>query len=154
MDDQTFIFEKSRAVGITTQRKVSRVLLSSLTFIDTDINGLRRYVLLTAFLAEKRECSNKNAMNPSEIPAFPRTFKDLQVADGYLRLKWAHQAAETDGTEYHREDRDACAHCHGPFHLSDPSTADDNIPIVENSCLSRGNGALRLIKGNHHFVSR
>jgi hypothetical protein len=52
-------------------------------------------------------------MNPNGIPAFPRTFKDLQVADRYLRLKWADEAAGTDGPEYHCEDRDACAYCHG-----------------------------------------
>ena len=113
MDDQTVAFENSRAVGITTRGKVSPVLLSSVTFIDTDINGLRRNVLLTAILRQRRHCSHKNAMNPAGIPAFPSTFKDLQVADGYLRLKWAAEAAGTDGTEYHCEDRDACAHCHG-----------------------------------------
>jgi len=134
MDDHTFTFENGRAVGITTRGKVSPVVLSSQTFIDTDINGLRCYVLLTAFLGERRQCSNKNAMNPKGIPAFPRTFKDLQVADRYLRLKWADEAAGTDGPEYHCEDRDPYAHCHGgiivrgivPRWPSAPSRAAEN----------------------------
>jgi hypothetical protein len=136
MDDQTVTFENSRAVGIATRGKVSPALLSSMTLIDTDINGLRRNVLLIAFLGQRRHCSHKNAMNPEGIPAFPRTFKDLQVADGYLRLKWADEAAGTDGPEYHCEDRDACAHCHGgiivrgivPRRLSAPSRAAENRP--------------------------
>jgi hypothetical protein len=113
MDDQTVTFENRRAIGISPRGKVSPVLLSSLTFIDTDINGLRRYVLLTAFPSERRQRSNKNAVNPNGIHAFPRTFKDLQVAHRYLRLKRADEAAGTKGHEYHCEGRDAYAHCHG-----------------------------------------
>jgi hypothetical protein len=38
-------------------------------------------------------------------------------------------------------------------HLSDPSTADDNIPIVKDSSLARCNSTLRLIKSNRHFIT-
>ena len=38
---------------------------------------------------------------------------------------------------------------HGVF---DPTTADDDVAIVENCGLARGDGALRLIKGNSNFV--
>ena len=37
-------------------------------------------------------------------------------------------------------------------HLSDPSTADHDVAVVEDSRLSRSNGALRLIKGDQYFV--
>ena len=37
-------------------------------------------------------------------------------------------------------------------HLSDPPTADHDVCIVEDSRLSRSNGALRLIKGDQYFV--
>src|SRR5215472_512911 len=36
--------------------------------------------------------------------------------------------------------------------LSDPSTADDQIAVVEHDSLSRGDGALWLVEGDQHLV--
>src|SRR5215472_13437028 len=37
--------------------------------------------------------------------------------------------------------------------LSDPSTADNDIVLVEHDSLSRGDGALRLVEGDQHLVT-
>src|SRR6266550_3021448 len=37
--------------------------------------------------------------------------------------------------------------------LSNPSAAEDNVPVIEDSRLSRCNGALRLVKRNRHFIT-
>ena len=37
---------------------------------------------------------------------------------------------------------------------ADPAAANHDVPIVEDGCLPRRDGALRLIEGDQHFVRR
>jgi hypothetical protein len=97
VNDQPLTIENCRPIEASTGRKVSAMLLLSLTLIDTDIDGLRRNVLPTSFLGQESVCRNEDASRPIGISAFPWTLEGLQVTRGNLRLKWVDDKIGTDG---------------------------------------------------------
>src|SRR5262249_37868412 len=95
MDHQVITFKNRRATSIR-RRKISPVFFTSLPHVDTDIESLRFYDRLLVLLGEKRRGRNKEAVHTRRIHALPRTFKNLQIVNGNLRMKRTNQPSGHD----------------------------------------------------------
>jgi hypothetical protein len=97
MNEQMFTVEIRRPITIRmSRRKISAALLSSLPFIDTDLDPLRGDLLWIISFIVVRRGSNKNPADPQRPVAFPWTFNGLQLLDRNLREKWTSQKSSTE----------------------------------------------------------
>jgi hypothetical protein len=78
--------------------------------VKMDAEEVRRSRAATERRHRRLATRQGDATAAIETVVFTNRFLTFWAA--YLRLKWADEAAGTDGPEYHSEDRDACAHRH------------------------------------------